>query len=141
MASVPAGGEKHMSESVRGDVNDHSRRFPADVGCMTGCERAELVGLLLDRGDDARMLVTEVGEDQLRTEVQVAAAVGIDDVATGAAYEGQHVARPLHRPGMKDQLVEIHCPLPQVRSAPGLDEHERGAPSARFGQLALGLLA
>ena len=96
-----------MPESVWGDLDDHSRRFPADVGCMAGCERAEPVGLLLDSGDDARMLVTEVGEDQLRAEVQVAAAVGIDDVAAGAANEGQHVARALHRPRMKDQLVEI----------------------------------
>jgi hypothetical protein len=48
-------------------------------------ERAELVGLLLDRGDDPRMLVSEVGEDQLRAEVQVAASVGVDEVATGAA--------------------------------------------------------
>ena len=82
---------------------------------MAGCERAEPVGLLLDSRDDARMLVTEVGEHQLRAEVQVAAAVGIDDVAPGAADEGRHVARPLHRPGMKDQFVEIHGVLGQGR--------------------------
>ena len=66
-------------------------------------------------GDNARMLVTEVGEDQLRAEVQVAAAVGIDDVATGAANQGQHVARPLHRLRMKDELVEIYGVLRQGR--------------------------
>ena len=73
-----------MPEPVRGDLDDHSRRFAADIGCMGRRERAQLIGLL-DRGDDARMLVTEVGEDQLRAEVQVAPAVGIDDMATGAA--------------------------------------------------------
>ena len=108
---------------------------------MAGCERAEPVGLLLDSRDDARMLVAEVGEDQLRAEVQVAAAVGIDDVATGAANEGQHVARPLHRPRMKDQLVEIHGVLRQGCRPQDWMTRERGAPSARFGQLALGLAA
>ncbi len=82
---------------------------------MAGCERAEPVGLLLDGADDARVLVAEVGEDQLRAEVQVAATVRIDDVAPGAANEGQHVARPLHHPRMKDQLVEIHGVLRQGR--------------------------
>ena len=85
---------------------------------MAGCERAEPIGLLLDGGNDAGMLVTEVGEDQLRAEVQVAAAVGIDDVASGAADEVQDVARPLHRPRMKNQLVEIH-------DAFRLDDHRR----------------
>ena len=80
------------------------------------CERAQLIGLLLDRGDDARMLVTQVREDQLRAEVQVAPAVGIDDMATGAANEGQDVARPLHRPRMEDQLVQIHGLLRQGRT-------------------------
>ena len=44
-----------------------------------------------------------------------AAAVGIDDVAAGAANEVEHVARPLHRPRMKDQFVEIHGVLRQGR--------------------------
>jgi hypothetical protein len=65
--------------------------------------------------DNARVLMAEVCEDQLRAEVQVAAAVAIDDVAPGAANEGRHVAWPLHRPRMKDQLVEIHGVLRQGR--------------------------
>ena len=134
----PARGEEHVPEPVRGDLDDHSRRFAADVGCMGRRERAQLIGLLLDRGDDARMLVTEVGEDQLRAEVQVAPAVGIDDMAT-AANEGQHVARPLHRPRMKTSSSRSTA---SVRSwAPALDERERRAPSVRFPQLALGLRA
>ena len=51
------------------------------------------------------MLVAEVGERQLRAEVQVAPAVGIGDVAAEAADEGPDGARPLHRPRTKDQLV------------------------------------
>ena len=69
---------------------------------MARRERAELVGLLLDGGDDARMLMTEVGEDQLRAEVQISPAVGIDDVATGAADEGRNLSWPLRHPGVED---------------------------------------
>jgi hypothetical protein len=111
----PARGEQHVSEPVWRDLDDHASRFGADVGCMAGRERAELVGLLLDSRDDARVLVTEVGEHQLRAEVQVAAAVRIDDVVDGGANECEHVARPLHRPRMKDQFVEIHGVLRQGR--------------------------
>jgi hypothetical protein len=80
---------------------------------MAEGECAELIGLLLDSRDDPRMLVAEICEDQLGAEVQVTAAVGIDDVATGVANEGADVARTLHRPGMKDQLVAIHGDLRQ----------------------------
>lgn len=47
----PARGEQHVPQRLRSDLDDHPRRFPADVGCMAGRERAELVGLLLDSGD------------------------------------------------------------------------------------------
>jgi hypothetical protein len=82
------------------------------------------------------MLVTEVGEDQLRAEVQVAAAVGIDDVATGATHQGQHVARALHRPGMKDQLVEIlgvlvHGRRPQAWMSVNVVPHLTGSTNSR----------
>jgi hypothetical protein len=110
-----AGGEQHMPESVWGDLDDQPRRFPADVGRMAGGECAEQIGLLLDSRDDPRMLVAQICEDQLGAEVQVTAAVGIDDVATGAANEGADVARTLHCPGMKDQLVAIHGDLGQGR--------------------------
>jgi len=43
------------------------------------------------------------------------AAVVVDDVATGAANERPDVARTLHGPLMKDQLVEIHVVLRQGR--------------------------
>ena len=72
---------------------------------MARCERAELIGLLLDSGDDARVLVAEVGEDQLRAEIQVAATIGIDDVATGATNEGQNVARPLHTAQLRELVT------------------------------------
>jgi hypothetical protein len=107
----PAGREQHVPEMLRRDLHNQSRRFAPGIGPVGGCERAQSVGLLLDRGDDARMLVPEVGEHQLRAEVQVAPSVDVDDVAPGAADEGRHVARSLHNPGVEDQLVEIHDSL------------------------------
>jgi hypothetical protein len=64
------------------DINYQPGRFTPYIGRVAGGERAQAVSLLLDRSDDARVLVTEVGEHQLRTEVQVAPSVDVDDVAS-----------------------------------------------------------
>jgi hypothetical protein len=82
---------------------------------MARGQGAQPVGLFLDRRDDARMLVTEAGEDQLRAEVQKAPAVGVDDVAALTADDRPHSARTLHRPRVEDQVVEIHrTPRPSI---------------------------
>jgi hypothetical protein len=107
MASVPP-VVKSTCPSPSGAISTIARAASPRTSDAWPGASVQSVGLLLDSRDDARMLVAEVCEDQLRAEVQVAAAVGIDDVATGAANEGLHIARPLHRPRMKDQLVEIH---------------------------------
>ena len=104
----PARGEQHVTEVLRRDLYDQPGRLAPHIGGVARCEGAQPVSLLLDRGDDARMLVTEVGEHQLRAEVQVAPPVDVDDVAPGAADQPQHLARPLDSPGMEDQIVEIH---------------------------------
>ena len=52
MASVPP-VVKARARARPGRLDDHSRRFAADVGCMGGRERAQPIGLLLDGGDDA----------------------------------------------------------------------------------------
>jgi hypothetical protein len=110
--------EQDVAESFRGDLDNQPRRFSTDVGRMGGCKRTKAVGLFLDRCDDTRVLVTEVREDQLRAEVEVSPAVGVDHVAAGAADKGRDVARPLHRPGMEDQLVKMHLALVTPGSDP-----------------------
>ena len=55
-----------------------------------------------------RMLVAEVGEHQLRAEVEVAPTVVVNEIATRAPDEGRDGTRPLHHPGMKNKFVEIH---------------------------------
>ena len=57
---------------------------------MGGGERTEALGLFLDGREDARVLVTEVREDELRAEV--APATGLDYVAAVAADKGRDVA-------------------------------------------------
>src|SRR5688500_19507063 len=59
-----------------------------------------------------------------------------DDVATGATTQGQYVARALHRPGMKDQLVEIlgilvHGRRPQAWISVNVVPHVTGSTSSR----------
>ena len=152
--SAPAGAPRRpgrrVTEAACGGPDRRTRQRQSASGagrgechCVTWSRRSRLPGGADNAPAPRRcgVLVAEVGEDQLELEVQVAAAVAIDDVATGAADERRHVARPLHRPRMKDQLVEIHGVLRQGRRPPGLDDRERGAPSARLGQLALGLPA
>ena len=103
-----ARGEEHVTEADRGHLHDQPRRLATDVRGMAGRQRAQPVRLLPDRRHDARVLVTQVGEDQLGREVQVAATVGVVDVAARAAHEGGDGARPLHRPGVEHQLVQVH---------------------------------
>ena len=65
-------GEEDVVEVAGGVRGDQ----PGGLGAGAVGERrgdgAEVGGLLLDRRDDARVLVAEVGEDQLRAEVEVA---------------------------------------------------------------------
>jgi hypothetical protein len=111
-----AGGEQHVPQPHRGDLDNQPRRFASDVRGMAGGQRAQPVCLFLDSRDDAWVLVTEVGEDQLGAEVQETSAVDVDDMATRAADEGRDGARPLHGPGVEDQLIEIHVALSRVSS-------------------------
>ena len=133
--------EQHVAEPVRRDLDDQARRFAPDIGGMGGCKRTKAVGLFLDGRNDARVLVAEVREDQLRAEVHVRPAVGVDYVAAGAPDEGRDAARPLLRPRMEDQFVEIHRTALGRATAPALHEGERGAPAAGLPKLRFALVA
>jgi hypothetical protein len=105
----PAGGEEHVAQAGGCDVHDQTGRRSPDVGGEGRGERAEPVRLLLDGRHDPRVLVAEVGEDQLRAEVEVGAALVVDQVAADATHERRHRAWALHCPGVEDQLVEVHA--------------------------------
>jgi hypothetical protein len=97
--------------------------------------------LRLNGGNDARMLVAEVGEHQLRAEVEVAPTVGVDQVATRTSNEGRDIARPLHHPGMKNEFVEIHDILRFAKISRRLQLRPAGGVSGPDGLLYRHLLA
>ena len=111
--------EHHMVQPFRGDVGDHFRRLAAHVTRPDRSERAQAVGLLLDRGDHLRMLVPDVREHQLRAEIEVSPSGVIDEEAALASDERRDVSRSLRYPGVKDQLIQlrrVHDPKTNSRS-------------------------
>ena len=70
-------------------------------------DRAELVGLILDRLDDLRVLVPDVDVDELRREVEVALAVVVPEVTALGAGDRDRVDRALHRPRVEDVLLRV----------------------------------
>ena len=74
-------------------------------------DRAELLGLLLDRRDHLRVPVADRDVDELRGEVEVALAVVVPEVAALGAGDRNRVDRALHRPGVEDELLRVRLDL------------------------------
>ena len=70
-------------------------------------DRAELVGLVLDRLDHARVLVADGDVDELRSEVEVALAVVVPEVPSLRAGDGERLQRGLHRPRVDEVLAVV----------------------------------
>ena len=66
--------EEGVVQVARHHLGDEARELGALVVREARRDRAELVGLLLDRGDELRVLVAEREVDELRGEVEVALA-------------------------------------------------------------------
>jgi hypothetical protein len=131
--------EQYVPEPVRRDLDDQPRRFTTDIRRMGGCERTEAVGLFLDGRNDARMLVTEVREDQLRAEVRVAPAVGVDGWLPEPPTKLGTLRGPCADQGWKTSSSRS---ISQRRAtAPALHEGERGAPAAGLPKLGLAVVA
>ena len=95
-------GEEDLVEAGRGQLGDALGGLAADVVGVLRRDRRELGGLLLDRGDDLRVLVTDVDVDQLAGEVEVAGAVVVPDVGPLGPGDGQRVERGLGAPRVED---------------------------------------
>jgi hypothetical protein len=103
-------GEEHVPQVAGRDLGDEPGRLAARVVAERGCDRAQLRRLSLDRRDHGRVLVAEVEVDQLRGEVQVAAALLVPEPAALAAGDDQRVERALGRPGVEDvRAVVLVC--------------------------------
>ena len=120
------------------------------LGRHRRADRAELVRLLLDRGDDLRMLVPEREVDELRREVEVALPVVVPEVASLAARDrdrvelrpapttsgGRTPSRRRRSAGRAPGSIP-RSPSPRIlatRYPSAHDRHDRGADSGQADQ-------
>ena len=91
-------GEEHHVEVAGGQLGDQAGRLAAGVVGVERGDRAELVGLLLDGGDQLGVLVADVDVDQLAGEVEVAVALVVPEARPLGADDDERVERGLRRP-------------------------------------------
>jgi hypothetical protein len=99
--------EERHGEIAGRDLGEQAPKARARLVRHRRPDRAEPLGLLLDRRDDLRMLVPDVGVDELRREVEIALAVVVPEVAALGARDRDRVDRVLHRPRVEDVLLRI----------------------------------
>ena len=100
-------GEEHHVEIARCQLGDQPRRLAAHLVGMARCDRAELAGLLLDRGDELRVLMADVDVHQLAGEVEVTLTVLCPEPAAFTAGDDHRLQRPLRRPAVEDVLAIV----------------------------------
>src|SRR6266540_933620 len=110
----------------------HGSGWPAErrpgLGRHRRTDRAELVGLLLDRRDDLGVLVADRDVDELGGEVEVPLAVVVPEIAAFRARNRDGVDRVLHRPRVEDVALRILDDL-NAELRIGLDDrHVRSLP-------------
>ena len=72
--------EKYEFETLGSMVRDQPGGFTAHVVGVLRSDSAEPISLLLDSGNDSRVLVTNIGIHQLRGKVEVLVTVVVIDV-------------------------------------------------------------
>ena len=99
--------EEGHAQVPRGDLGDEPRKLAALVVGDRRPDRAEAVGLLLDRRDHLWMLVADVQVHELRGEVEVALPVVVPEPDPLAAGDRQRLDLRLDRPRMEDVLAVV----------------------------------
>ena len=109
VASAPPLVKKTMSRSPGASSADQPGGLAAGVVGVDRGDRAELVGLLLDRRDQLGVLVADVDVDELAGEVEVAVALVVPEPRALGADDDERVERGLRRPGVEDvgPVVEV----------------------------------
>ena len=110
-----AEGEEEAVEITGREVGQHLAEARAHGRRHSGTGVRELLGLRLDRLDDALVTVADVHAHELRVHVDVALAVGIPEVDAFAAHHRDRIDAPLRRPGKNrvafgegDNLLRCH---------------------------------
>ena len=99
--------EERHAEVARRDLLEQPSEAGTRLRRHRRPDRAQLVGLLLDRRDDLRVLVPDVDVDELRREVEVARSFVVPEVATLRAGDRDRVDRVLCRPRVEDVLLRV----------------------------------
>ena len=94
-------GEEDHVEVAGGELGDQAGGFAAGVVGEDRRDRAELVGLLLDRRHQLGVLVPDVEVDELAGEVEVALAVLVPEAGALATGDDDGVEQRLRRPGVE----------------------------------------
>ena len=114
--------EERHAQVARRDLREEAPEARARLRGHRWADRRQLVGLLLDRRDDLRMLVADVDVDELRGEVEVALPVVVPERAAFRPGDRDRVDRVLHRPGVEDELL---CVGDDVRAEIRVDLGDR----------------
>ena len=94
-------GEEHVIQIAGGAFGDQPGRLgPGGVG-MLRRDSAQLGGLLGDGRDHLRMLVADIGEDQLPGEVQEPVACTVPDIGALGRDDRHRGDLRLRRPGVE----------------------------------------
>ena len=106
-------GEEDLVECPGRDLGDAPRQLTADVVRHGRLDRREAARLLLDRGDEVGVLVSEVEVDELRAEVEVGVAVVVPEGRALSRGDRQRVDLRLRAPGVEDvrAVVAAHLGL------------------------------
>ena len=99
--------EERHREVARSDLRQHPAECRAGLARERRADRAELVGLVLDRLDDLRVLVADVDVDELRGEVQIALPLVIPEMTALRSGDRDRVDLALHRPRVEDVLLRV----------------------------------
>ena len=110
-ASVPEVVKKNLFSPFGQNFEQKLRQFGACGRGVTGQSVREVLRLFRDGVDDGLVLVPEVHAHELRGEVEIALAVGVDEVAAFGVDDVQWVPALLKAPGAVVGLASDAGPL------------------------------
>ena len=100
-------GEEHHVQIPGSEFGDQSRGFAARIVGKCWCDGAQLGSLLLDRGDQLRVLVTDVQVDELAREVEELGAILGPEMAALGASDHDGVDERLRAPAVEHMLAVV----------------------------------
>ena len=91
-------GEEDLVHALGGELADQAGSLVAHAVGVQRAHRAQPIRLCLDGSDDLRVLVADVGVDELAGEVEIALAAVVEDVGALGARDDHRLDQRLRRP-------------------------------------------